>query len=118
MFGCKILASSGSTGLVENRRPLWRRFAEVKPRDLVIFAGMIDTTDFHRIGENTLLSIAPDRIRFPALFPEFIADVHVFVCQVIPIVMPGLFIEAEIFGSAVQVTGNDIPSETAFSQMI
>src|ERR1700676_214893 len=90
----------------------------MKTRYFKMFSGMFDAVNLRGISKHPTLPISSHRIMVPASLPKFIANLHVFFRERIPIVVLNLLIEAKIPGRAIQVSGNNIPAESAFGQMI
>ncbi len=79
---------------------------------------MADRVHLGRIGEDAAGLVAPHGVVFPALLPELVDDVQVFVGQVVALVMRQLLRQAEIARGAVQIAGDDVPAEAALRQMV
>jgi len=79
---------------------------------------MFDAMNLRGIGKHSALFVPSHCIMIPASLPKFITNLHVFFRERIPIVVLDLLIEAKVPGSAIQISGNNIPGESAFGQMI
>src|ERR1044072_4023457 len=79
---------------------------------------MIDRMDLFRMGENAGFAVAHDGVVLPASLPELVADLEIFVGEVIAVVMVGLRGLADIERTAVQIGGDDIPADATLGQMI
>src|SRR6202042_1504402 len=100
--------------LIEHRRPLRRGLAEVDARDLEIPAVMSDRMDLGRIGEDTASAVAKNRVFLPASFPQLVADLHIFVGDVVAVVVRALAAKTDILRAAVEIGGDDVPPCTPF----
>ena len=98
-------------GLIQHRRALWRGLAEVNGVDPVIVALMPDAMHLGRIGEDAARAVAQRRVVFPASFPELVDDLHIFVGDVVAIVMRGLLVLAGAARGAVEIAGHDVPAD-------
>ena len=68
----------------------------MKTRYFKMFSGMFDAMNLRGISKHPTLPIPSHRIMVPASLPKFIANLHVFFRERIPIVVLNLLIEAEI----------------------
>src|SRR3982074_2638075 len=118
VVGGKLTAPGGGGGLKKHRCPLGRRFAKVKSRDAVIPAAMLDVVNLFGIGEDSSPAIAHRWVLFPTAFPKFVTDFHIFVGQIVALVVIELLLHSEIARRAIQKRGDDVPSDSSFGQMI
>ena len=80
----------------------------------VILALMDDAMHLRRIGEDAARAVAHSGVVFPASFPELVDHFHIFVGDVVAIVMTGLLVLAGAFGRAVEIAGDDIPADPSY----
>src|SRR3974377_1946198 len=71
-----------------------------------------------RISVDALSAITLYRVVSPPAFPQCVNPLQVFVRQVIPIVMLHLSSETHGARRAIQVAGDDVPSDAAAGEMI
>src|SRR3984957_5578696 len=107
-----------SARLIKHWRSLWRGLAEMDARDLEIAALMADGMDLCRIGEDAPSAVAEHRIVLPTSFPQLVADLHIFVGDVVAIIMRALAAQTNIFRAAVEIGGNDVPAGASLCQMV
>ena len=116
--GGKLLPAARRPGLIEHRRALRRRFAEVDPRHGEEVTLMIDRMNFLRIAEDPALAIAQHRAIFPAPFQQLINHVEILIGVVIARIVIGLRLMANVARPAFQIRGDDVPAHPALGQMI
>src|SRR5882724_7614214 len=118
MLGSELASARRGAGLIKHGRALWRRFAEVNGIDPVIVSLMLDAMYFCGIGEDAACAIAQRRVVFPASFPELVDHFHIFVGDIVAVVMPGLLGLAGAFGGAVEIAGHDVPADPSLGEMV
>lgn len=74
--------------------------------------------DLGGVSENAALPVAHHRIIGPAPFPERVHRIHVFVSQVVAIVMRHLPGIAESACGAVEIASDDIPADPPACQVV
>ena len=70
------------------------------------------------IGENPARAIAQRGVVLPAAFPELVDHLHIFVGDVVAVVMPGLLVLAGGLGRAVEIAGHHVPADPPFGEMV
>src|SRR3984885_8910439 len=83
-----------------------------------ILALVLDAMHLLWIGKDAARAVAQRRVVFPTAFPELVDDFHIFVGDVVAVVMAGLFFLAGAFRRAVEIAGDDVPSHASFGQMV
>ncbi|MNT34784.1 hypothetical protein D3C72_1707830 [compost metagenome] len=68
---------------------------------LVVAPGMVDRMDSGRIGVDAACLVVDDGVVIPALFPQLVDDVQVFVGQVVALVVAQLLAQAQVARRAV-----------------
>ena len=58
------------------------------------------------------------RVVFPASFPELVDQLHIFVRDVVAVVMRGLLVLAGAARGAVEIAGHHVPADPAFGEVI
>ena len=116
--GGELPSARRSAGLIQHRRALRRRLAEMNGIDPVVTALVPDAMDLGRIGEDAARPIAQHRIILPACFPQLVDHLHIFVGDIVAVVMRGLLVLAGTAGRAVEITGHHVPADSAFGQMV
>ena len=84
----------------------------------VIIALVPDAMHLCRIGEDAARPVAQRGVILPASFPELVDHLHIFVGDIVAVVMRGLLVLAGAAGGAVEIAGDDVPADPAFGQMI
>ena len=74
--------------------------------------------DLRRIGEDAPGAVAEHRIVLPASFPQLVADLHIFVGDVVAIVVRALAAKTNILRAAIEIGGDDVPAGAALGQMV
>ena len=105
-------------GLVKHRRALRRGLAQVHGIELVLLARVVHAVDSCGIGIDAIRAIAQHRAVFPAALPQLVDQLHVFVGQVVAVVVRGLAGQAGGMRRAVEVAGDDIPADAPASQVV
>ena len=118
MLGGELPSARRGAGLIQHRRALRRRFAQVNGVDAVIVSLVPDAMHLRRIGEDAARAIAQRRIVLPASFPELVDHLHIFVGDVVAVVMRGLLVLAGAFGRAVEIAGHHVPADPPLGQMV
>ena len=114
----ELPAARRGAGLIQHRRALRRRLAEMNGVEPVIVALVLDAMHLRRIGEDAARAIAQHRVVLPASFPELVDQLHIFVGDVVAVVMRGLLVLAGAAGGAVEIAGHHVPADPALGQMI
>ena len=118
VLGGELPPARRGAGLVQHRRALRRRLAEMDGIDAIILALVLDAMHFGGIGENAARAVAQHGIVLPASFPELVDHLHIFVGDVVAVVMRGLLVLAGAAGRAVEIAGHDVPADAPFGQMV
>ena len=84
----------------------------------VILALVLDAMHLGWIGEDAARTIAQHRVVFPASFPELVDHLHIFVGDIVAVVMRGLLVLAGAARRAVEIAGHDVPADPALGQMV
>lgn len=71
-----------------------------------------------RIGEQAPGPVAQDRVILPASLPQLVADLHIFVGNVVAVIVRALAREADVLRAAVKIGGDDVPACAPLGQMI
>src|SRR6266705_6011506 len=74
--------------------------------------------DLRRVGEDPARPVALDRILFPATLPESVDHLHVFLGDLVTLVVAGLRPQSHAGGGAVEIAGDDIPAGPALGQVV
>src|ERR1700758_3948861 len=89
--------------------------ASVNPKVLTL---MMDVVNFGRIGVDLLPPIFQHRVIFPARLPQLVADLEVFVGEVVALVVieePGA---PEVAARTFEIGCDDVPRDSALRQVI
>ena len=100
------------------RGTLWRWRGEVDRIDLVVLALVFHAVDAGGISIDPGIAVKLDCAVFPASFPELVHNLHVFLGDVVTAVVLRLLSEAHAACGAVEITGDDVPADAAFRQVI
>src|ERR1043165_8294673 len=79
---------------------------------------VLNAVHFRWIGENAARAVAENGAVLPASFPELVDQLHIFIRELVAVVMRGLLVLAGAAGSAVEIAGHHVPADPAFGQMI
>ncbi len=79
---------------------------------------MGDTMQLVGLADHAGRDISHDRIVVPAFLPEAVDDFHVFLGDRIAIVMSDELVEPPPPRAAVEMTGDDVPADPPFGEMI
>ncbi|MEY9549382.1 hypothetical protein ABIF67_003447 [Bradyrhizobium japonicum] len=119
MLRRELPAARRGAGLVQHRRPLRRRLAEMDGvADAIIRALMIDAMNLARIGEDAARPVAQNGVVLPAAFPELVDHLHIFVGDVVAVVVSGLLVLAGAARGAVEIAGDDVPADPSLGEMV
>ena len=118
LLGSKLAATTGSAGLIQQRRALGRGFAQVNTRHLEVFADMADLMNLARVAEYPPLAIAQDCPLLPAAFPQLVANLQVLLGIVVARIVLGQCLLADVPGAAFQIGGDYVPAGTALGQVV
>jgi hypothetical protein len=86
--------------------------------DLEIRAVMSDAMHLVRPREHALCAVAQHRPVFPAALPQLVHDLHVFFGNFVARVVIWLSRKPNALGGAAEISGDDVPADTAAGQMI
>src|ERR1700712_2590479 len=103
MGSSEILAATGSACLIKHGRSLPRGLAQVNAGNGEMLARMVDRVNFFRMREDAGLAVANDGAVFPAPFPKLVANLEIFLGEVIAIVVLGLGGLADVERAAVEI---------------
>ncbi len=70
------------------------------------------------VGKDAARAVAQRRVVFPAAFPELVDHFHIFVGDVVAVVMRGLLVLAGALRGAVEIAGHDVPADPSFGEMV
>ena len=84
----------------------------------IIVSLVPDTMHLRGIGENASRAIAQRRVVLPASLPELVDHFHIFVGDIVAVVMRGLLVLAGAAGRAVEIAGHHVPADPPFGQMV
>ena len=84
----------------------------------VVVSLMLDAMHLRRIGKNPARAVAQHGVVLPASFPELVDQLHIFVRDLVAVVMRGLLVLAGAARGAVEIAGHHVPADPAFGQMI
>jgi len=74
--------------------------------------------NFRGIGKQPASLVAQHSVVLPAAFPKLVDDLHVFLGDIITVIVPILLFETQSLGRTIQVSGHNVPCEPAIRQMI
>ena len=118
MLRGELPSARRGAGLVQHRRPLRRRLAEMNGVEPVVASLVLDAMHFRRIGKDAARAVAQHGVVLPASFPELVDQLHIFIRDLVAVVMRGLLVLAGAAGGAVEIAGHHVPADPAFGQMI
>ena len=78
-------------------------------RHLEVATVVADRMDLRRIGEDAAGAVAENSIVLPASFPQLVADLHIFVGDVVAVVVRALAAKTDILRAAIEIGGDDVP---------
>src|SRR5258708_35600592 len=104
MLCCELPAARRGAGLIQQRRAVRRRLGEMDGVEAVVVALMGDAMHLRRIGEDAARAVAQHSVVLPASFPELVDHLHIFVRDIVAVVMAGLLVLARSARGAVEVT--------------
>ena len=116
--GGELLAAAGGASLIEHRRTLRRRLAEVDPRHREEVPLMVNRVNFSRIAEDLTFPVAQHRAILPAPLQQLIDHLQIFIGVVVAGVVVGLRFLANITRPALKIGGHDIPAHSPLRQMV
>ena len=114
----KTRAARRRAGLVEQRCALGRGLAQVHGMQLVLQALVMHLVHPRRIGVDTAVAGTQHGTVFPTAFPQLVDQGHVFVGQVITVIVGGLAAHAIGPGRTVEVAGDDVPADASARQVV
>lgn len=71
----------------DDRCPLRTWLAQMRARDIEIFALVVDLSDSCWVCVNPTLAVTNHRVLSPRGFPEFIGNLDILLCEKIAVVM-------------------------------
>ncbi len=74
--------------------------------------------DLGRIGKDPARAVAQHGLVLPASLPELVDQLHIFVRDLVAVVMRGLLVLAGAAGGAVEIAGHHVPADPAFGEVI
>ncbi|CAJ2926284.1 Uncharacterised protein [Burkholderia pseudomallei] len=114
----EVLAAPGRARLIEHRRALRRRLAQMDARHVVIAAAMVDRMHLRRLGEHAARGVAHDRAVLPRTFPQLVANLEILVGDRVALVVIRLPRQPEVARGAVEIRRDDVPADAPARQMI
>lgn len=114
----KFLPAAGRPGLKEHRGALRRGFTKMDPINPVMTPLVQHGANPRRIGEDAPFTIAPNGIIRPTALPKLVENLEILLCGFIARIMIGLPRQPHAAGSAVEITGHDVPADPALRQMV
>jgi len=105
-------------GLIKHGSALRRRLAQVNRVDPIVVSLVPDTMDLGGIGEDAAGTIPQCGVVLPASFPELVDHLHVFVGDVVTVVVRGLLVLAGAASGAVEIAGHHVPADPPFGEMV
>src|SRR4029453_16726953 len=105
-------------GLVEQRRALRRRLAEVIAGDLEELALVPDLVNLLRPGEDAPRAIADDRALLPAALEQLVENLDILVRHLVAVVVPAQAALADVLGAALEIGGDDVPADAALAEVV
>ena len=114
MPGSERFSRSRCAGLVEQRRALRRRLAQVIAGNVEVFPLVTDLMHLLGIGEDALLAVADDGALLPAALEQLVEDFDIFLGHLIPVVVATQPALTDILGAALEIGGDDVPADAAF----
>src|SRR5260370_17489754 len=118
MLGGELPTAWRGAGLIKHRGALRRRLAQVDRIDAVVVSLVPDTMHLRRVGENASCAISQRRVVLPASLPELVDHFHIFVGDIVTVVMRGLLVLAGAARCAVEIAGHHVPADPPVCQMI
>ncbi len=71
-----------------------------------------------RIGKDAARTVAQNGVVLPASFPQLVDQLHIFVRDLVAVVMRGLLVLAGAARRAVEIAGHHVPADPALGQVI
>ena len=118
VLGRELPSARRGAGLIQHRRPLRRRLAQMDRIEPVVVPLVLDAMHLGRIGKNPARAVAQHGRVLPASLPELVDQLHIFVRDLVAVVMRGLLVLAGAAGGAVEIAGHHVPADAAFGEMI
>src|SRR5882757_7850046 len=94
MFGGELASARRGAGLIEHGRALRRGLAEMDGVEAEVLSLVLDAVNLLRIGKDAARAVAQSRVVLPAAFPKLVDDLHIFVGNLVTVVVPGLLVLA------------------------
>ena len=116
--GRELPAARRGAGLVQHRRALRRRLAQMNRIEPVMIALMRDRMHLRRVGEDAARTVAQDGGVFPAALPELVDQLHIFIGDLVAVVMRGLLVLAGAARGAVEIAGHHVPADPSLGEVI
>ncbi len=104
--------------LVKHGRALGRRLGKVVAVDLVVTALMLDPVDLARIGKHTRGLVAFDGVILTSYLPKACTAPPCIIGPLVAFIVLKLRIESHRAGGAVEIAGDDIPTDAAACEVI
>ena len=111
-------AAARGAGLVQHRRALQRRLAQMDRVDLVERPVVLDAVHLGRVGEHAARPVAHRGAVFPAALPELVDDLHVFFGDLVALLVARLHLKPHAGGGTVEIAGDDVPAGAALGQVV
>ena len=83
-----------------------------------MLALVLDAMHLARIGKDAARAVAQHGVVLPAAFPELVDHLHIFIGDVVAVVMRGLLVLAGAARGAVEIAGHDVPADPALGQVV
>ena len=114
----KLPSARRGARLIKHRGALRRWLAQMNGIEPVVVALVLDAMYLRRIGKDAARAIAHRRVVLPASFPELVDHLHIFVRDVVAVVMRGLPVLAGAARGAVEIAGHHVPADPPFGEMV
>ncbi len=118
VLGGELPAARRGAGLVEHRRALRRRLRQMDRVEPVVGALVLHTVHLRRIGEDAARDVADRGVVLPAAFPELVDQLHIFVGELVAVVMRGLLVLAGAARRRIEIAGHHVPADPAIGQVV
>src|ERR1700677_2027405 len=104
--------------LIENRRALRRRFAQMIAGHVEVFSLVPDLVDLLGMSENAACAIPHNRAVLPAALEQLVEDFDIFLSDLVAIVVSTQAALPDVFRATLKVGGDDIPADAALRQVV
>ena len=105
-------------GLVEHGRALGRRRAQMRARDAVVLADVVDVAHLAGVAVDAELPVRDDGVVVPGSLPQLVDDVEELVGDLVAAVVRDLAVESEVPGRVRQIGGDDVPADPPARQVV